>query len=50
MSPIPGETHAVRRLLPREAETTVAEQLAEIDYQALAHDDHDPALAGLVLG
>jgi riboflavin-specific deaminase-like protein len=44
VSPIPGETHAVRRLLPREAETTVAEQLAEIDYQALAHDDR-PYLA-----
>ena len=29
-SKIPGETHPVRRLLPDEAETTVAEQLAEI--------------------
>ena len=44
MSSIPGETHAVRRLVPDEAETTVAEQLAGLDYQALAHDDR-PYLA-----
>ena len=30
MSEIPGETHPLRRLLPDQAETTVAEQLAEI--------------------
>ena len=39
MSEIPGETHAVRRLLPEETETTVAEQLAELDLQELAHPD-----------
>ena len=39
MSEIPGETHAVRRLLPDETETTVAEQLAELDLQELAHPD-----------
>jgi riboflavin-specific deaminase-like protein len=33
------ESHAVRRLLPDEAETTVAEQLAELDLQELAHPD-----------
>jgi riboflavin-specific deaminase-like protein len=38
-SEIPGETHAVRRLLPDEAETTVAEQLAELDLEQLAHPD-----------
>jgi riboflavin-specific deaminase-like protein len=38
-SEIPGETHAVRRLLPDQAETTVAEQLAELDLQDLAHPD-----------
>ena len=32
-SRIPGETHPVRRLLPDDAETTVAEQLAELDLQ-----------------
>jgi riboflavin-specific deaminase-like protein len=37
MSEIPGETHPVRRLLPDEAETTVAEQLGELDLQGLAH-------------
>src|SRR6266498_2245387 len=36
---VPGETHAVRRLLPDEAETTVAEQLAELDLNALALPD-----------
>jgi riboflavin-specific deaminase-like protein len=36
---IPGETHSVRRLLPDAAETTVAEQLAELDLQELAHPD-----------
>ena len=44
MSGIPGDTHAVRRLLPDQAETTVAAQLAELDYEALAHDDR-PYLA-----
>src|SRR5204863_29862 len=36
---VPGETHPVRRLLPDEAETTVAEQLAGLDLEELAHDD-----------
>jgi riboflavin-specific deaminase-like protein len=39
MSEIPGETHPVRRLLPEETETTVAEQLAELDLRELAHPD-----------
>jgi riboflavin-specific deaminase-like protein len=39
VSEIPGETHSVRRLLPDEAETTVAEQLAELDLKGLAHPD-----------
>ena len=39
MSELPGETHPVRRLLPDEAETTVAEQLAGLDLQELAHPD-----------
>jgi riboflavin-specific deaminase-like protein len=39
VSEIPGETHSVRRLLPDEAETTVAEQLAELDLKELAHPD-----------
>jgi riboflavin-specific deaminase-like protein len=38
-SRIPGETHPVRRLLPDMAETTIAEQLAELDLQDLAHPD-----------
>jgi riboflavin-specific deaminase-like protein len=33
---IPGKTHKVRRLLPDEAETTVAAQLAELDLKELA--------------
>lgn len=33
---IPGETHAVTRLLPDSAETTVAEQLATLDLKELA--------------
>jgi riboflavin-specific deaminase-like protein len=36
---IPGATHPVRRLLPDEAETTVAEQLAKLDFKELAHAD-----------
>ena len=36
---IPGETHAVRRLLPDVAETTIAEQLAGMDLKELAHED-----------
>ena len=39
MSEIPGETHPVRRLLPDEAETTVAEQLHGLDLKALALPD-----------
>lgn len=40
MSPdIPGETHRLRRLLPDQAETTVAEQVAELDLKDLAHPD-----------
>jgi riboflavin-specific deaminase-like protein len=35
-SRIPGKTHAIRRLLPDLAETTVAEQLATLDYKPLA--------------
>jgi riboflavin-specific deaminase-like protein len=38
-SRIPGETHPIRRLLPDEAETTVGEQLAELDFKELAHPD-----------
>jgi riboflavin-specific deaminase-like protein len=41
---IPGKTHSIRRLLPDLAETTVAEQLATLDYKPLAHDDR-PYLA-----
>ena len=36
---IPGETHSLRRLLPELAETTVAAQLAELDYKPLAFPD-----------
>jgi riboflavin-specific deaminase-like protein len=39
VSEIPGDTHAVQRLLPDEGETTVAEQLAELDLKPLAHPD-----------
>src|SRR3954462_2538829 len=39
MNRIPGETHPVRRPLPDEGETTVAEQLAELDLRELAHPD-----------
>jgi riboflavin-specific deaminase-like protein len=39
MSEIPGETHPVLRLLPDESQTTVAEQLAELDLENLAHPD-----------
>ena len=39
MSGIPGQTHPVRRLLPEPADTTVAEQLAELDLRELAHPD-----------
>jgi riboflavin-specific deaminase-like protein len=39
VSAIPGDTHAVRRLLPDAGETTVAEQLAELDLKPLAHPD-----------
>jgi riboflavin-specific deaminase-like protein len=36
---MPGDSHAVRRLLPDEGETTVAEQLAGLDLKPLAHPD-----------
>jgi riboflavin-specific deaminase-like protein len=36
---IPGKTHPIRRLLPDEAETTVAEQLAELDLKECALPD-----------
>jgi riboflavin-specific deaminase-like protein len=36
---IPGETHQVRRLLPDMAETTVAEQIEELELGELAHPD-----------
>lgn len=36
---IPGETHAVRRLLPDPGETTVAAQLAALDLKLLAPDE-----------
>ena len=36
---IPGKTHSVRRLLPDEGETTVAEQLAQLDLKPLALND-----------
>jgi riboflavin-specific deaminase-like protein len=38
-SKIPGDSHALRRLLPDEAETTVAEQLAGLDLKPLALPD-----------
>jgi riboflavin-specific deaminase-like protein len=41
---IPGESHAVRRLLPDEGETTVADQLAGLDLKPLALPDR-PYLA-----
>jgi riboflavin-specific deaminase-like protein len=37
--PIPGETHAVSRLLPDAAEATIAEQLATLELRQLAHPD-----------
>lgn len=39
MTGFPGETHPVRRLLPDQAETTVAEQLNELQLNELAHPD-----------
>jgi riboflavin-specific deaminase-like protein len=39
MSEFPGETHRIRRLLPDEAETSVAEQLAGLDLNELVHPD-----------
>jgi riboflavin-specific deaminase-like protein len=36
---IPGETHSLRRLLPEPAETTVAAQLAELDFKPLGLPD-----------
>jgi riboflavin-specific deaminase-like protein len=39
VSEIPGETHSLRRLLPDEAETTVAEQLSDLELNELAHED-----------
>jgi riboflavin-specific deaminase-like protein len=38
-SRIPGETHSLRRLLPDQGETTVAEQLHGLDLKPLAHSD-----------
>jgi riboflavin-specific deaminase-like protein len=38
-SRIPGRTHPVRRLLPDEADTTVAEQLAQLELKELAQVD-----------
>jgi riboflavin-specific deaminase-like protein len=38
-SRIPGETHSIRRLLPDEGETTVAEQLAQLELKELAPPD-----------
>jgi riboflavin-specific deaminase-like protein len=38
-SGIPGDSHPVRRLLPDEAETTIAEQLAALDLKPLALPD-----------
>jgi riboflavin-specific deaminase-like protein len=39
VSPIPGETHPVRRLLPDAADTTVAEQLTGLVLESLALDE-----------
>jgi len=36
---VPGDTHAVRRLLPDAAETTIAEQLDGLDPRGSAHPD-----------
>ena len=38
-SRIPGETHSVRQLLPDDAETTVAELLAGLDFKSAAHSN-----------
>lgn len=38
-SRIPGETHGIRRLLPDPTETTIAEQLAQLELKDLAHPD-----------
>lgn len=38
-SRIPGETHSVRQLLPNDAETTVAELLAGLDFKSAAHSN-----------
>lgn len=45
---IPGETHPVRRLLPDAAETTVADQLAELDPSGLAGADRPYVLMNFV--
>ncbi|MSO41525.1 MAG: pyrimidine reductase family protein [Solirubrobacterales bacterium] len=37
--PPPGDSHAVRRLLPDAAETTIADQIASLDLNRLAHDE-----------
>jgi riboflavin-specific deaminase-like protein len=39
MSEIPGETHPLRRLLPDQAETTVAEQIDGLDLRPLARPE-----------
>jgi riboflavin-specific deaminase-like protein len=41
---IPGATHEVRRLLPDDAQTTIAAQLATLDYKPRAHENR-PYLA-----
>ena len=38
-SRIPGETHPVRQLLPDDAETTVAELLAGLNFKSEAHSN-----------
>ena len=38
-SRIPGETHSVRQLLPDDVETTVAEQLAGLDFESAAYSN-----------
>lgn len=45
---IPGETHPVRRLLPDAAETTVAEQLAELSLKGMACPDRPYVLMNFV--
>ena len=44
ISQTPGETHPVRRLLPDAAETTVAEQIATLDFAESAGSDRPHVL------